>query len=225
MDRPRGTKKGMRLSRGIHPHCQELPPRYYLPGQAGLQVVSLATETLQNKKQKEKGLGLRGWLRSGHRAGGGGSQCRTDCHSWWVESEAVHKRHLKMREGHSKRLQIGGCKGGRENVSKSGAGENVRPETAPSPCGWSARTLPTLAYLRQAISHIWGDLPNIVQHHSGDRKARALLQCLCDLCVWGEAQERLSVCQEPAGGHSVHIHSAISVYVEHQAGIREGPRE
>lgn len=69
MDRPPGTKKGIRLSRGIHPHCQKLPPRYYLPGHAGLQVVSLATETLQNKKQKEKGLGLRGWLRSGHSTG------------------------------------------------------------------------------------------------------------------------------------------------------------
>lgn len=166
----------MCLSRGVHPHCQELPPRYYLPGRAGLQVVSLAAETLQSKKQKEKALGMRGWLRSGHRAGGGGSQCRADCHSWWVECEAVHKRHLKMREGHSKRLEMGGCKAGRENVSKSGAGEIVRPETAPSLCGWSTRTLPTPACLRQAISHIWGDLPNIVQHHSGDSKAWALLQ-------------------------------------------------
>lgn len=58
-----------------------------------------------------------------------------------------------------------------------------------------------------------------------DSKAQALLQYLCDLCVGGGgAQERLSVCQEPAGGHSVHIHSAIKVYVEHQTITGDGPR-
>lgn len=125
------------------------------------------------------------------------------------------------------------CKGGWGNVSKLGARKKeVRSETAPPLCGWSTRAVPTLSCLQEAISHVWGDLPNIVQRHSGDRdsviqetekRCPRASEGVCDL--WGgKVGKMLSVCQETAEGHGVHIPSAISVYAEHQVGARHCPR-
>lgn len=102
--------------------------------------------------------------------------------------------------------------------------ENERPETAPSRCGWSARTLPTPSCLREAVSHIWGDLPNIAQHHPEDQQqSRGVSPGTC--VTWhGGVGEPLSVCQETAQGPNVHIHAAIGVDAECQVGTRDCPR-
>lgn len=97
-----------------------------------------------------------------------------------------------MREGHSKRLQIGGCKGGRENVSKSGAGENVRPETAPSPCGWSARTLPLWRVSGRPFL-TFGEIYQILYSIIQETAKHGRFSSICVTYVCGERPGRGSV--------------------------------